>query len=210
MPGARLQAGLCSFAHRLRRTPSHIGNSRLIGPPVRVRCRDCDPQSGGSGGSRGTFDFILPTVAASRDLDAYTRRLKRSGTTILVGVPGKPHPTPDLSAPIFRRRSITGSRIGGIAETQRMVNGCDRGGSLLSLGSQSGRRRDRHGGSGLLGMALPPDFLTGGLAYLYHSCRTGSAMETRPSRCASTADPGGQDPAHDAGWPGAAGRRIGS
>jgi uncharacterized zinc-type alcohol dehydrogenase-like protein len=72
----------------------------------------------------GTFDFILNTVAASHDLDAYTRLLKRNGTMTLVGVPETPHPTPDFSALIFKRRSIAGSLIGGIAETQEMLDFC--------------------------------------------------------------------------------------
>jgi alcohol dehydrogenase (NADP+) len=73
---------------------------------------------------RGSFDFILNTVAASHDLDAYTSLLKRDGTLCLVGVPEHPHPTPDISALIFKRRAIAGSLIGGIAETQEMLDFC--------------------------------------------------------------------------------------
>jgi uncharacterized zinc-type alcohol dehydrogenase-like protein len=72
----------------------------------------------------GSFDFILNTVAASHDLDAFTALLKRDGTLCLVGVPEHPHPAPDVSALIFRRRSIAGSLIGGIAETQEMLDFC--------------------------------------------------------------------------------------
>jgi uncharacterized zinc-type alcohol dehydrogenase-like protein len=72
----------------------------------------------------GTFDFILDTVAASHDLDAYTRLLRRDGTLVLVGVPEHPHPSPDVGALIFKRRSIAGSLIGGIAETQEMLDFC--------------------------------------------------------------------------------------
>jgi uncharacterized zinc-type alcohol dehydrogenase-like protein len=71
-----------------------------------------------------SFDFILDTVAASHDLDAFTRLLKRDGTLCLVGVPEHPHPSPDISALIFKRRSIAGSLIGGIAETQEMLDFC--------------------------------------------------------------------------------------
>lgn len=73
---------------------------------------------------RGSFDFILNTVAASHNLDAFTILLKRDGTLCLVGVPDSPHPTPDISALIFKRRSIAGSLIGGIAETQEMLDFC--------------------------------------------------------------------------------------
>ena len=72
----------------------------------------------------GTFDLILNTVAASHDLDAFTRLLKRDGTLCLVGVPEHPHPSPDVGALIFKRRSIAGSLIGGIAETQEMLDFC--------------------------------------------------------------------------------------
>ena len=72
----------------------------------------------------GTFDLIINTVAASHDLDAYTRLLRLDGTMVLVGVPEDPHPSPDISALIFKRRAIAGSLIGGIAETQEMLDFC--------------------------------------------------------------------------------------
>jgi alcohol dehydrogenase (NADP+) len=72
----------------------------------------------------GSFDFILNTVAASHDLDAYTRLLKRDGTLCLVGVPEHAHPSPNVGTLIFGRRSIAGSLIGGIAETQEMLDFC--------------------------------------------------------------------------------------
>jgi alcohol dehydrogenase (NADP+) len=71
-----------------------------------------------------SFDFILDTVAASHDLDAFTTLLKRDGTLCLVGVPEHPHPSPSVGALIFKRRSIAGSLIGGIAETQEMLDFC--------------------------------------------------------------------------------------
>jgi uncharacterized zinc-type alcohol dehydrogenase-like protein len=72
----------------------------------------------------GSFDFILNTVAASHDLDAFTALLKRDGTLCLVGVPEHAHPSPDVGNLIFKRRSIAGSLIGGIAETQEMLDFC--------------------------------------------------------------------------------------
>jgi len=81
----------------------------------------------------GSFDFILNTVAASHDLDAFTRLLKRNGTMTLVGVPESPHPTPDFSALIFKRRSIAGSLIGGIAETQEMLDFCAEKGIVADI-----------------------------------------------------------------------------
>jgi uncharacterized zinc-type alcohol dehydrogenase-like protein len=72
----------------------------------------------------GSFDFILNTVAASHDLDAFTALLKRDGTLCLVGVPEHPHPSPTVGMLIFGRKAIAGSLIGGIAETQEMLDFC--------------------------------------------------------------------------------------
>ena len=72
----------------------------------------------------GSFDFILNTVAASHNLDAFIGLLKRDGTMTLVGAPEHAHPSPDVMGLIFRRRTIAGSLIGGIAETQEMLDFC--------------------------------------------------------------------------------------
>jgi len=71
-----------------------------------------------------SFDFILDTVAASHNLDAYIELLKRDGTLCLVGVPDTPHPSPGVANLIFRRRRLVGSLIGGIKETQEMLDFC--------------------------------------------------------------------------------------
>ena len=71
-----------------------------------------------------SFDFILNTVAASHNLDAYTALLKRDGTLCLIGVPDQSHPSPDIANLIFKRRSIAGSLIGGLKETQEMLDFC--------------------------------------------------------------------------------------
>jgi uncharacterized zinc-type alcohol dehydrogenase-like protein len=71
-----------------------------------------------------SFDFILDTVAASHNLDAYIELLKRDGTLCLIGVPDTPHPSPGVANLIFRRRTMAGSLIGGIKETQEMLDFC--------------------------------------------------------------------------------------
>ena len=71
-----------------------------------------------------SFDFLLNTVAAAHDLDVYTALLKLNGTMTLVGVPKHPHPSPNVGALIFQRRAIAGSLIGGIAQTQEMLDFC--------------------------------------------------------------------------------------
>ena len=72
----------------------------------------------------GSFDFILNTVAAPHNLDDYTLLLKRDGILCLVGVPDHPHASPTVSHLIFKRRSIVGSLIGGLKETQEMLDFC--------------------------------------------------------------------------------------
>jgi len=72
----------------------------------------------------GTCDFILDTVSASHDLDAYVKLLKRDGTLTLVGAPATAHPSPAIFNLLLRRRSIAGSAIGGIRETQEMLDFC--------------------------------------------------------------------------------------
>jgi len=71
-----------------------------------------------------SFDFILNTVAAPHNLDAFTSLLKRDATMTLVGAPATPHPSPAVFSLILSRRSIAGSLIGGIAETQEMLDFC--------------------------------------------------------------------------------------
>jgi uncharacterized zinc-type alcohol dehydrogenase-like protein len=72
----------------------------------------------------GSFDLILNTVAAPHDLDAFTALLKRDGTMCLVGVPAQPHPSPSVAALVFGRKAIAGSLIGGLPETQEMLDFC--------------------------------------------------------------------------------------
>jgi uncharacterized zinc-type alcohol dehydrogenase-like protein len=71
-----------------------------------------------------SFDFILNTVAVPHNMDIYTELLKRDGTLCLVGIPDQPHPSPSVGNLIFKRRRIVGSLIGGIKETQEMLDFC--------------------------------------------------------------------------------------
>jgi uncharacterized zinc-type alcohol dehydrogenase-like protein len=73
----------------------------------------------------GTLDFILDAVAAPHDLNAYLNLLGRDGTLTLVGAPEQPLPVSAFGL-IMGRRSLSGSAIGGIAETQEMLDFCGR------------------------------------------------------------------------------------
>lgn len=71
-----------------------------------------------------SFDLIVNTVAVPHNLDQYVSLLKRDGTMVLVGAPDSPHPSPNTFNLIFARRSIAGSGIGGLAQTQEMLDYC--------------------------------------------------------------------------------------
>ena len=71
-----------------------------------------------------SFDLIINTVAAPHNLDLYMVLLKRDGAQVLVGAPPTPHQSPAAFNLIFKRRSLAGSLIGGIAETQEMLDFC--------------------------------------------------------------------------------------
>ncbi len=71
----------------------------------------------------GKFDFILHTVSARHDINAYLELLKREGTLVQVGAPTEPLPVNVFNL-IFGRRQFAGSLIGGIKETQEMLDFC--------------------------------------------------------------------------------------
>jgi len=71
----------------------------------------------------GSFDFILDTVSAEHDVNAYLNLLKRNGTLTLVGAPETPLPVGVFNL-LFGRRQLAGSIIGGIPETQEMLDFC--------------------------------------------------------------------------------------
>jgi len=71
----------------------------------------------------GSFDFILDCVSANHDLNAYLALLKRDGTLTIVGAPENPQPISVFNL-LMARRSIAGSGVGGIAETQEMLEFC--------------------------------------------------------------------------------------
>jgi uncharacterized zinc-type alcohol dehydrogenase-like protein len=71
----------------------------------------------------GSFDFILDAVAADHDINAYISLLRRDGNITMVGAPEKPLPV-SVFALIFGRKSLSGSLIGGLPETQKMLDFC--------------------------------------------------------------------------------------
>lgn len=72
---------------------------------------------------KGSFDFILDTVSAEHDMNLYLSLLKTNGTQICVGVPSQPYAVHPFSL-LGGRKSLAGSGIGGIPETQEMLDFC--------------------------------------------------------------------------------------
>ncbi len=75
----------------------------------------------------GSFDFILDAISADHDINAYINLLRRDGNITLVGAPAKPLAVAAFGL-LFGRRSLSGSLIGGIAETQEMLDFCGENG----------------------------------------------------------------------------------
>ncbi len=73
-----------------------------------------------------SHDLIIDTVAVPHNLDPFEALLKLNGAMVLVGIPAQPHPSPSVASLIGRRRSLAGSNVGGILETQEMLDFCAR------------------------------------------------------------------------------------
>jgi uncharacterized zinc-type alcohol dehydrogenase-like protein len=100
-------------------SPSKKADALRLGADEVVMSNDADAMKAHA----GSFDFILDTVSAAHDLNTYLQMLKRDGTMTLVGLPDTP-PTIHGGPLVFGRRSLAGSLIGGIAETQAMLDFC--------------------------------------------------------------------------------------
>jgi uncharacterized zinc-type alcohol dehydrogenase-like protein len=110
-------------------SPSKVADGKRLGADE--VCISTDPAQ--MAAHVNQFDFILNTIAASHNLDAYLQLLKHDGTMTLVGVPAEPHPSPSVSNLIFKRRQLAGSLIGGIRETQEMLDFCARHGIVSDI-----------------------------------------------------------------------------
>ncbi len=100
-------------------SPGKSADARRLGAHEVVISKDPDQMARHA----GSFDFILDTVSADHDLNAYLALLKRDGTMTLVGAPENPTALAAFSL-LFRRRRLAGSLIGGIRETQEMLDFC--------------------------------------------------------------------------------------
>jgi alcohol dehydrogenase (NADP+) len=100
-------------------SPGKVEDARRLGADEVVISRNADEMAKHA----GSFDLILDAVSADHDINAYLELLARDGNLTLVGAPEKPLGVSAFKL-IFGRRSLTGSAIGGIAETQEMLDFC--------------------------------------------------------------------------------------
>ena len=118
--GVKIAAAMGAHVVLFTTSPGKTADALRLGAREVVVSRNADEMAAHA----NSFDFILNTVAASHNLDAFIGLLKRDGTMTLVGAPAEPHPSPGVFNLIFKRRAIAGSLIGGIAETQEMLDFC--------------------------------------------------------------------------------------
>ncbi len=100
-------------------SPNKAADARRLGADAVIISKDTDEMQKHA----GSFNFILDAVSAEHDLNAYLQLLKRDGTLVLVGAPEKPSPVYAFNL-LMGRRSLAGSAIGGIRETQEMLDFC--------------------------------------------------------------------------------------
>ena len=100
-------------------SPGKIQDGKRLGADEVVISKNADEMAKHA----GSFDFVLDTVSAEHDINAYLAMLKLDGTLTLVGAPPAPLPVSAMSL-FFPRKQLAGSLIGGIAETQEMLDFC--------------------------------------------------------------------------------------
>ena len=118
--GVKIAAAMSAEVYVFSTSPNKRDDAKRLGATDLIVSKDADAMAEHA----NSFDFILNTVAAPHDLDQFLMLLKRDGTMTLVGVPAEPHPSPSVGNLVFRRRQLAGSLIGGIAETQEMLDFC--------------------------------------------------------------------------------------
>jgi uncharacterized zinc-type alcohol dehydrogenase-like protein len=127
--GVKIAAAMGAEVYVFSTSPSKREDAKRLGATELIVSRDPDAMAAHA----NSFDFILNTVAAPHDLDPLLTCLKRDGTMTLVGVPAEPHPSPSVANLVFRRRALAGSLIGGIAETQEMLDFCNEHGLTADI-----------------------------------------------------------------------------
>jgi uncharacterized zinc-type alcohol dehydrogenase-like protein len=126
--GVKLAHAMGAHVTLFTTSPGKIDDARKLGADEVVISKDAKAME-----AQGeTFDLMLDTVAAEHDVNAYLALLKPDGTLVQVGAPEKPLPISVFSV-IWRRRNFAGSLIGGIAETQEMLDFCGKHGLTADI-----------------------------------------------------------------------------
>ncbi len=102
-------------------SPSKVADGKKLGAHDVIISKDADAMAAHA----GSFDFILDTVSADHDINALMSMLKLDGTLVLVGAPPNPIALSAFSL-LFPRKHISGSLIGGLPETQEMLDFCSK------------------------------------------------------------------------------------
>ncbi len=117
--GIKLAKAMGAHVVVITTSPSKVDDAKRLGADEVILSTDKSQMKAHA----GTFNFILDCVSAEHDINAYLRLLKRDGHLTLVGAPVEPLPVAPFSL-ITARKSFSGSMIGGIAETQEMLDFC--------------------------------------------------------------------------------------
>jgi uncharacterized zinc-type alcohol dehydrogenase-like protein len=117
--GVKLAYAMGAHVTLFTTSPSKVADGKRLGANEVIISKDKDQMAKAA----NSFDFILDAVSAQHDINAYFNLLKREGTLVQVGAPPQPLPVAVFSL-IFKRRNFAGSLIGGIPETQEMLDFC--------------------------------------------------------------------------------------
>ena len=117
--GVKIAAAMGADVTVLSTSPSKEADARGLGATDFINVRDEDAMTAAA----QHFDFILDSISAKHDYNAYLSLLKFEGVMVIVGVPSEPIPLNAFSL-IFGNRVLAGSVIGGIPETQEMLDFC--------------------------------------------------------------------------------------
>jgi uncharacterized zinc-type alcohol dehydrogenase-like protein len=117
--GVKIAAAMGAEVTMLSHTPSKAEDAKRLGAHRFVLTSDEEQTKSVA----GYFDFILDTISADHDYNFYLGLLRSSGTMVCVGIPSTPAEIPAFSL-VFGRKSLAGSLIGGLPETQEMLDFC--------------------------------------------------------------------------------------
>jgi len=127
--GVKFARALGAEVTLFTRSQSKMAEAKDHGAHHVVISTDADQMSA----TATSFDFMLDTVPVAHDINPYLAALKRDGTHIMVGMPEPVDPPVDGGALIFGRRKLAGSLIGGLPETQEMLDFCAEHGIVCDI-----------------------------------------------------------------------------